>query len=116
MYISIEQAIDIYNDLIDAKNGEHRYGGHAAEIYVHRMMPHAPNYEMFDRGNIFDEDNRMLEKKAAEDFHSLCYIFARKHEVSIKIENLDLHEWIAQIRMGNLRFYHRVVVEVLKLS
>lgn len=116
MYISIEQAIDVYNDLIDAKNGVHGFGGTVAEIYVYRMMPGSPCYDMHDKGSIWDEDNRMLEKKAAEDFHSLCYIFSRKHEVDININGIGLHKWISKIRMDEERFYHRVHVEVKKLS
>jgi hypothetical protein len=116
MHISIEQAIDVYNDLIDAKNGVHGFGGSVAEIYVHRLMPNSPGYNMNPTGGIFDEDNRMLEKKAAEDFHSLCYIFAKKHSVQININDVDLHEWISMIRKEEARFYWRVHVEVKKLS
>jgi len=112
MYISIEQAIDIYNDLIDAKNGTHGFGGNVAEIYVYKLMPYSPTYSMHPEGKIWDDDNRMLEKKAAEDFHSLCYIFSKKHEVSIFIDGIDMHKWISKVRSGEIRFYHRVHVEV----
>lgn len=116
MYISIEQAMDIYNDLIDAKNGTHGFGGSVAEIYVYKIMPYSPSYSMHDVGAIWDENNRLLEKKAAEDFHSLCYIFARKHGVEIKIDEVELHEWISKIRTEELRFFHRVHVEVKKIE
>lgn len=115
MYISIEQAIDVYNELIDAKNGVHGFGGCVAEIYVYKVMPHCPSYSMHDTGGKFDEDNRMLEKKAAEDFHSLCHIFSKKHEVSITIDEIGIHEWISSVRKGEIRFSHRVLVKVVKL-
>jgi hypothetical protein len=114
MHISIEQAIDVYNDLIDAKNGVHGFGGNVAEIYVYRMMPDSPSYSMHNEGKMWDEDNRLLEKKAAEDFHSLCYIFAKKHHVNIEINGVELHEWIQKIRREEDRFYHRVHVKVDK--
>lgn len=116
MYISIEQAIDLYNDLIDAKNGVHGFGGTVAEIYVFKLMPYSPGYNMNHQNNIFDSENRMIEKKAAEDFHSICYIFSKKHKVSINIDSVDMHEWISKIRIDEFKFSHRVHVEVKKLS
>lgn len=112
MHISIEQAIDVYNDLIDAKNGVHGFGGDVAEIYVSRMLPASPTYSMHNEGKMWDEDNRLLEKKAAEDFHSLCYIFAKKHDVNIEINGAELHEWINKVRRDEERFYWRVHVKV----
>lgn len=69
---------------------------------------------MHNEGKIWDEDNRLLEKHAAEDFHSLCHIFAKKHEVLIEIDGVELHEWISKIRKDELRFYWRVHVKVSK--
>jgi len=116
MFISIEQALDVYGDLIDALNGEHGFGGNVAEIYVFRVMPNSPTYSMHNEGKIWDEDNRLMEKRVAEDFHSLCHIFAKKHEASINIDGVDMNEWISKIRTGEFRFYHRVHVKVEKLS
>jgi len=114
MYISIEQAIDVYNDLIDAKNDAHGFGGTVAEIYVYTLMPNSPTYSMKVENNKWDEENRMIEKKAAEDFHSLCHLFTKKHNVSITIDGIEMHEWISKVRTGEVRFYHRVHVEVTK--
>src|ERR1035437_8136006 len=116
MYISIEQALSIYDELIDAKNGVHGFGGDVAEIYVFTLMPFSPTYSMENEGKRWDEENRMMEKKAAEDFHSLCHIFAKKHAVSININGVDMHQWISKIRSEEFRFYHRVHVDVLKIS
>lgn len=116
MAISIEQALEIYDELIDAKNGVNGFGGEMAEIYVFRLMPFSPVYSMENEGKCWDEENRMMEKKAAEDFHSLCHIFAKKHSVSININDVDMHQWISKVRSGEFRFYHRVHVEVKKLS
>lgn len=116
MHISIEQALDVYDDLIDALNGVHGFGGNVAEIYCFRIMPNSPTYSMYNEGKVWDEDNRMLERKVAEDFHSLCYIFAKKHQVSVSIDGEEINEWIKKIRSGEIRFFHRVHVEVKKLS
>lgn len=111
MFIKLEQVIDIYNELIDCKNRENK----TTEIYIRNIIPFCDDYEEENTGSIFDEDNRMLEKKAAEDFHSLCHIFSKKHEVSITIDSIDIHEWISKVRTGEIRFFYRVHVEVLKL-
>lgn len=116
MYISIEQALEIYDELHHALDGNNGFGGDVAEIYVFRLMPYSPSYSMHSEGKIWDEENRMLEKKAAEDFHSLCHIFVKKHEASIQIDKIDLHEWIEKIRAGEYRFFHRVHVKVSKLN
>lgn len=116
MYISIEQALDVYDDLIDALNGVNGFGGNVAEIYCFRIMPSSPTYSMYNEGKIWDEENRMLEKKTAEDFHSLCHIFAKKHNAKISIDGEELHTWISKIRTEEIRFFHRVHVEVQKLS
>ena len=114
MYISIEQALDVYDELMEAFNGTNGFGGTVAEIYVFRVMPSSPTYSMHNEGRVWDEDNRMMEKKVAEDFHTLCHIFTKKHQVEIKIDEVELHEWISKIRTGELRFFHRVHVEVIK--
>lgn len=114
MYISIEQALDVYDELVDAKNRVNGFGGNVAEIYVFRLMPNSPVYSMSNEGKVWDEDNRLMEKKSAEDFHTLCMIFSKRHEVDIKINDVNLNEWIAKIRTDEFRFYHRVHVEVIK--
>ena len=97
---SLENIIDIYNDLIDAKNSNN-----PTEILINKLSIDKSNYE----------DDFLLEKKAAEDFHSLCYIFSKKHEVSICIDGVDMHEWISKIRSEEFRFYHRIIIEIKKL-
>jgi hypothetical protein len=110
MYISIEQAIDIYNDLIDAKNGKHGFGGDVAEIYVYRLLPCQPGYPNVPA--FLQEDVLLMEKKAAEQFHSICYIFSKKHSVDILIDNVQFNDWISKVRTGEFRFTHKVHVKV----
>ena len=112
MYISIEQAIDLYNDLIDAKNDNTSFGENEIEIYVYKLMPYTPMYSIDNTGAKWDEENRMTEKKAAEDFHSICHIFNKKHNVEILINEMDIHVWISSIRNGESRFFQKVRVIV----
>ena len=62
MYISIEQAIDVYNDLIDAKNDAHGFGGTVAEIYVYTLMPNSPTYSMKVENNKWDEEREIANQ------------------------------------------------------
>lgn len=116
MHISIEQALDVYDELHDAVNGVNGYGSNVAEIYVFRLLPHSPIYSMGNDEQYWDEENRIMERKAAEEFHSLCYIFAKKHEAEIKINDVSMHEWIQKVRTGEFSFSWRVYVEVNKIK
>lgn len=114
MYISIEQALSIYEGLTDSLNGE-SFGeeGNEVEIFVYKLLPHSPTYSMNIDDSVWNEENRMIEKKAAEDFHSLCYIFTKKHDADIKIDGVDMQEWISKVRTGEVRFFHKVNVSVI---
>jgi len=114
MYISIEQALSIYEGLIDSLNGK-SFGedGNEVEIFVYKLLPHSPTYSMNIDDGAFNEENRMIEKKAAEDFHSLCYIFAKKHDADIKIDGIEIHSWISKVRAEEIRFFHKVNVSVI---
>jgi hypothetical protein len=132
MNISIEQVLDAYDELVEAKNGTNAYGGNKASISVYKLKPYsAPkptlsierllNPEKFkdkelDENQIkeLNEEWRMMEKKCAEDFHTLCHLFSKKHKVDIKINNVDLQKWIEGIRAGEFRFWDKVTIEVNK--
>lgn len=124
MNITIEQVLDIYDELYLAMKGEQINdfeNGNIAEIFIFTILPHSPVYSMQrDCGN-FDKQNDLLEKKAAESLHSLCYVFSQKHKVEINIKidinsnnRIDLHEWIKKIRNEEIHFSHRVYIEVIK--
>lgn len=106
MYISLEQALNVYDTMIEAEKS-----GAITTVFVSKMMPYNPMYAMFP----FNEEDKLTEKKAAEDFHSLCHIFAKNHNVKVEIDGSDLHDWIKKIRSGENRFYLSVGVRVTKL-
>lgn len=110
MYISIEQAMDVYNELIDAKNGEH-----ITKISIYMMMPNSLYYSIEQNESNFDVEKLLLEKKLAEDFHSICRIFSKKHHVSIFVNEAELEVWIKMVRNDESRFCHTVLIEVKKL-
>ena len=110
MYISIEQAIDVYEELIEALHGTNGFGGDTAEIYVFRLLPNNPGYD--SNSSYFEEEKKMVEKKAAEQFHTLCHIFSKKHNVDILIGGINYNDWISKIRTEELMFRHRIHVTV----
>lgn len=40
--MSIEQALGVWSQLEEAREGKSSYGGDVAEIYAYRMNPHSP--------------------------------------------------------------------------
>ena len=105
MYISIEQALGIYDELYEAMND-----GTINQIFIFELLPGTPMYS----AEIISEEEKLREKKAAEDFHSICYIFSKNHDADIRINELGIHEWISTIRNESDRFIDRIDVQVLK--
>lgn len=100
MHISIDQTIDIYNELIESKSGKQ------GVIFTDELMPN-PYRSRY-------EDNILTEKKVAEDLHSICYIFSKKHNVSIKINDIELSDWILKIRAEELKFKDKLIIKTTK--
>lgn len=100
MQISLEQVIDIYNELIDGKHG------HIFYLYADDIKFKYPT-------SIFD-DIDLINKRTAEELYSVCYIFSEKHNVSIKINNIDLNQWISKVRSGELEFEGKLEIKTKK--
>lgn len=100
MHISIDQTIDIYNELIESKSRKQ------GVVFAYELMPN-PYKSRY-------EDDILTEKKVAEDLHSICYIFSKKHNVSIKINNIELDEWILKIRSEELKFKDKLIIKTTK--
>jgi hypothetical protein len=103
MYIALEQALEIYDDLHEALSNDG-----IVEVFLHKIMP----VSLINRPEESTEEEILIEKKAAEDFHSLCHIFSKKQGVEIKVDGLELHVWISKIRNESCRFHYKVIIEV----
>lgn len=99
MYINIEQVIDIYNDLIDVK--------HCANGVNEILVTH-----LVKRSGQSEEEKIFTQKKIAEDYHSICHIFSKKHSIKIFIDGFELHEWISKIRNEELKFENTIVMRM----
>jgi hypothetical protein len=114
MYISVEQALEVYDELILAKEGDGSVSENETEIYAYRLLPHAyPKIKVTPSGDII-YDNKLEEQNAAEDLHTLCGLFEQKHSVKITIDNKNIDDWIKTIRSGLNQFNTRVRIKVDK--
>lgn len=112
MYISVEQALEVYDELILAKEGQGSFSENETEIYSSRLMPHSyPKIKVMPSGDIV-YDSKLEEQNAAEDLHTLCGLFEQKHSVKITIDNKNIDEWIKTIRSGLNHFNTRVKIKV----
>jgi hypothetical protein len=114
MYISVEQALEVYDELILAKEGNGSLSENETEIFATRLMPHTyPKIKVTPSGDI-TYDNKIEEQNAAEDLHTLCGLFEQKHFVKITIDNKTVDDWIKTIRSGINQFNTRVKIKVEK--
>lgn len=115
MYISVEQALEVYDELINAKEGKGSSGENVSEIYACRLLPKdsVAIVKVTPSGNI-TYDNSANEQKAAEDLHTLCMLFEDKYHVKIKIDDANINDWIRSVRRGISFFNTRVKIKVEK--
>ena len=106
MYISIFQAIDVWEHLTNALNKKASHGD-TAEIYAYRLMPYEPKYTQSDKPSSTHCFN------AANALFNLIIIFMDKHpNIKVFIDDKDYREWYCQIGSD---FSHRVKVRIEKI-
>lgn len=78
--LSINQLLDVWNELVRAYYGENGFGGDTAEIYAYQLMPCSPLAERGDadaqahRGAMAGQSLRNILLKFSEDFNCSVYI------------------------------------------
>lgn len=100
MYICLEDVLDIYEKLSISKDT-----GEVVEFFYFVLSLNQSVSQL--------DDADFNRKKIAEDFHTICHLFNKKHKTSIKVDNVDLHKWIVKVRNGKVEF-DKVQVKVLK--
>jgi hypothetical protein len=117
VYISIEQAIDIWCELESASLGNNSYGGDEAEIYAYRLMPHSPGSSQVlqsGKDHILFKDMVKTWRKAAESLVWLCDLFMEKYEdYEITIDGYGPADWFNLLSEDN-NFAHRCRVKVVE--
>ena len=113
----MDQALDVWTDLLFAHAGKHGYGGDTAEIYMYRVTAHDPtlrdNSETFKETETYKNARAVVYKKATRALYELLVKFE---------QNLECKLWIALGRGDHKRlgrwfiehapFTHRVHVKV----
>jgi hypothetical protein len=122
MYISIEQAVGIYDELFKACIGRNRYGGDTAEIYTYRLLPYdgiySRNWMDAKPGDPFWEDYLLLEHKAARSLVDIIDMFRTHNECEVTVEDdtgfIDYTVWVENVLKNKYRFAHRIHVRVVR--
>lgn len=102
MHICLEDVFEIYDKLSLSKET-----GEIVEFFYFVLSLNQAPSQLSD-----ESFNRM---KMAEDFHTVCHLFNKKHKTTMKIDNIDLHRWIGKIRTGKLEF-DKVRIKVSKIK
>ena len=90
MYCSIHQAVGIWDELRDAMEGKHHYGGHTAEIYAYRLMPNRPSAVIKNESPLED----ILY--ASKSLVSIIELFCQRHDVTFLIDGYDYNTWLKE--------------------
>lgn len=92
---SIDAMLDLWIDFFLARQGEHGYGGHVAEIYAYRLEPYNPRLHHRDlfAGTVDNLDKRVHYSCVAGSLVALLNEFCRKWDCSAKIDGLEMNHW-----------------------
>ena len=115
--LSVEQAIDVWEELKDAYNDEANFGGKTSEIYAYRLMPYSPSFAQNPNSDFHSDEHKELCKLAGFNLLQLCRQFTRKHDEfngcgGIKIEIEDEKGWQNVWDMKEFLLGHRCHVRV----
>lgn len=83
--ISTTQAISLWSELEQAYYDDNKYGGHTAEIYIYRLMPHTPTWGR--TGAILaDQWHKEIAEKANGALLELLLHFATKRNCTVLVD------------------------------
>ena len=112
MRASIEQVLDVWTLLEQAREGKSTYAGNVTEIYVYLFLRNKP---MIETRTL---DNDVLEEyqKAWRDFAEIFHEFERRRNCTIEIETASkIHGWLnVDTYFKNFKNRSRLHVKVTK--
>ena len=115
--LSMDQALDVWTDLMYAHEGKHGYGGDTAEIYMYRVTAHDPTLaradEAFRETTTYNNAHEASCKKSTRALYELLLKFERDLECELWIvlgrgDHKRLGPWFIE----RAPFTHRVHVKV----
>jgi hypothetical protein len=85
MHLTINQALNFWDELVTAYMGCNTYGGDVAEIYLYTMMEHTPTFAHNPQSTLMDDEVRRA-KLAMLD---LIQRFQKKYDCLVTMDNGD---------------------------
>jgi hypothetical protein len=96
MYLTINQALNIWDKLVSAYYGTNTYGGNVAEIYLYECMEHSPIFARNSQST-FAQDDVERAKYALKDlmnrFRELYSDARLTDEEGAPVELIGTHRW-----------------------
>jgi hypothetical protein len=105
--VSMNQALQLWSELIDAYYEKNNYGGNVAEIYAYSLMPYVPTYAQNKK---FDEWAEDIEIRTSKTLYNFLKKFKEDYNCKIFIEYNEFGDWLL-----NERFSHRVHIKIEKI-
>jgi hypothetical protein len=107
--VSHAQALHVWSELEDARNGVNGFGGNTAEIYVYRVMHRNPGMDGQIRQSGTEYDDAHDAANVA--LYELFTLYAARRGVRIHVYGRKLGPWLKKAR-----FTHRVHVCVTAIA
>lgn len=82
MFISPNQAIDLWDELVDCYYDSNGYGGTVAEIYIHTMMEHSNTYAHNPQSTMCEDESR----NACQALYAICKKFESRYKCAVVFE------------------------------
>jgi hypothetical protein len=102
MHLSINQALNFWDQLVKAYHNQNSFGGDTAEVYTFTMMEHSPFYANNPNGDFAAQDIA----KATKAMYDLIVRFQDTYKCSVTCEELPD---IAQLPTSSFPRYHFIV-------
>ena len=92
IYLSIDQILELWVELEDARIGANGYGGDTAEIYAYRLLPCSPTLSL--TGETGDAARREAARQAALNLIEVLRLFEARRDVNIYIDGARFGPWL----------------------
>lgn len=100
MYCSIHQAVVLWDELRNAMEGKHGFGGDTAEIYAYTIMPNSPGPKKYSEDIM----------RAAISLVGIIDMFRERYpDTKVLINGIGYHTWLKKYGHG---YDHRVRVQI----
>ena len=118
MYISIEQALSVYDELVRCYYKENGYGTDVCELYTYKLLPYSSSYSQnWNNPDAIEFlDFLKMERKAAASLKNIVDIFSDNYNCKVLVEDykISIYSWYEEVMGGTYRFCHRIHLKVIR--